>query len=350
MATWMIYGANGYSGKLILEQARKRGHRPIVAGRHPQRVLELAQSLDMPSRVFSLSDPQAAAKHLDGVDLVMHCAGPFSATAKPMLDACLAAGAHYLDITGEIEVFEMVHARDAELRQRGISAIPGVGFDVVPSDCLAAMLKDLMPDATSLTLAFMPRGGSRLSPGTAKTMVEGMATGGRVRSHGQIMTVPPAYKVRDIPFASGPAKAVTIPWGDVSTAYYSTQIPNIEVYMGVHDRQLAAMKNGRYMQWFVRIPPVMAFLKKRIEKHVPGPNAEQRAKGRTELWGEVTNDRGEKKSLRMKTPEGYQLTADSAVRAVERLLGGPPRAGALTPSMAFGKDFVKELDGVEVLE
>lgn len=350
MSNWMIYGANGYSGRLILDQALKRGHKPIVAGRHPQRVLELAQKLNLPSRVFGLSDPEVVAKQLEGVDLVLHCAGPFSATAKPMLDGCLKAGAHYLDITGEIEVFEMVHGRDAELRARGITAIPGVGFDVVPSDCLAAMLKDTLPDATSLTLAFMPRGSSRVSPGTAKTMVEGMATGGRVRSHGQIITVPAGYKVKDIPYPSGPAKSVTIPWGDVSTAYYSTRVPNIEVYMGAHERQIAAMRNGRYMQWLVKFPPVMAFLKKRIEKHVPGPNAEQRAKGRTELWGEASNDQGKRVSLKMRTPEGYDLTADSAVRAVERLLGGPPRPGAMTPSMAFGKDFVKELDGVEVLE
>lgn len=349
MATWMLYGANGYTGKLILAQARKRGHQPILAGRHPQRVLELARSLELPARVFDLKNAAATAKQLDGVDLVLNCAGPFSATAKPMLDGCLAAGAHYLDITGEIDVFEMVHGRDAEIRQRGITAIPGVGFDVVPTDCLAAMLKALLPDGTALTLAFMPRGGGP-SPGTAKTMVEGMAQGGRIREHGQLVQVPAGYKVREFAFPSGPAKAVTIPWGDVSTAYYSTQVPNIEVYMGMSERQLAAMKNTLYMKWLVKVPPVMAFLKKRIERHVPGPTAEQRDKGRTELWGEITNDSRQAYTLKMRTPEGYNLTADAAVRAVERLLGGPPRPGALTPSMAFGKDFVKELDGVEVFE
>jgi len=348
MAEWMIYGANGYTGRLITAMAQARGHAPIVAGRHPQRVLELSRATGLPSRIFDLKEPLLVARQLEGVAAVVHCAGPFSATARPMLDACLKARVHYLDITGEIDVFEMIHGRDQELRQAGVAAIPGVGFDVVPTDCLAAMLHARLPDAESLALAFIVRGGST-SPGTAKTTVEALAKGGRIRQAGLLKTVPAGYKTRQIPFPGGAAMAVSIPWGDVSTAFFSTGIPNIEVYLGMSKGAAAVTKTMGHVRWLVALPPVTNFLKRRIERHVAGPSVERRARSVTSLWGEARNSRGQAVSLRLQTPDGYTLTADSAVRAVEHLLAGPARVGALTPSRAFGADFVKELEGVELL-
>ena len=172
----MIYGANGYTGRLAARVAADRRLRPILAGRHAAAIRSLADGLGCDARVFDLHDSAVAATNLQGVAAVLHCAGPFSATSKPMLDACLRAGTHYLDITGEIAVFEDIHSRGREIRDAGIVAIPGVGFDVVPTDCLAAMLKRELPSATHLKLAFMARHG-KLSPGTAKTMVEGLPEG-----------------------------------------------------------------------------------------------------------------------------------------------------------------------------
>ena len=155
-----------------------------------------------------------------------------------MLAACLLTGTHYLDITGEIAVFEDIHSRHQELSDAGIVAIPGVGFDVVPTDCLAAMLKRELPSATHLKLAFKSRYG-KLSPGTPKTMVEGAPEGGRIRQNGRIVKVPPVHKVETIAFTESiSTTAVTIPWGDVATAYYSTGIPNIEVFVGVPETQI----------------------------------------------------------------------------------------------------------------
>src|SRR5262249_13408518 len=145
--TWMIYGANGYTGELCARRAKARGERPILAGRSAAKVSALAQELGFEHRAFDLRSP-----NLDGVSLVLHWSGPFSATSRPMVDACLASKAHYLDVTGEAEVFEAVLARDAEAKQRGVALLPGVGFDVVPSDCLAAQLKEKLPTATQLEL------------------------------------------------------------------------------------------------------------------------------------------------------------------------------------------------------
>ena len=185
---WLIYGANGYTGRLIAEEAVRRGLKPVLAGRNVEALTPLAARLGLPVRAFALDDAAALRAGLTGVGLVLHCAGPFSATAGPMLEACLDIGAHYLDITGEIDVFAHCHAQHARAQARGIVVLPGAGFDVVPTDCLAAALKRALPDATSLVLAFVGGGGP--SPGTAKTGVEGLGKGGRARIGGTVKRVP----------------------------------------------------------------------------------------------------------------------------------------------------------------
>ena len=173
---WMIYGANGYTGELIAREAAGRDLKPVLAGRTAAKVEPLAASLGLQARVFDLGDAAATSKSVEGMVLVLHCAGPFSATAAPMMAACLATHAHYLDITGEISVFEHARTLDAAARAAGIVICSGVGFDVIPTDCVAAALKAVLPDATHLALGFDSRSG--FSPGTAKTSVEGLAHGG----------------------------------------------------------------------------------------------------------------------------------------------------------------------------
>src|SRR3954465_1094021 len=214
---FLIYGANGYTGRLVAELAKQRGQAPVLAGRSADKVRPLAEELGLPWRAFPLERPD-----LRDVRLVLHCAGPFSATSRPMVDACLAARAHYLDITGEIDVFEAVLDRDGEARRQDVVLLPGTGFDVVPSDCLAALLKQRLPSATKLELAFAPLGKS--SPGTLKTSIESLPRGGMVRRGGKLVRVPPAHEVREIDFADKRRLAMSIPWGDVATAWRSTRI------------------------------------------------------------------------------------------------------------------------------
>jgi short subunit dehydrogenase-like uncharacterized protein len=347
-AKWMIYGANGYTGRLTARFAEKHNLDPILAGRLAEPIRELAAELGFESRVFDLADPAKVAANLEGVSAVLHCAGPFSTTSGPMLAGCLRAGAHYLDITGEIAVFESVHSRSQEITDAGIVAIPGVGFDVVPTDCIAAMLKRELPSATHLKLAFMSRYG-KLSPGTAKTMVEGLPEGGRIRKDGKIVRVPAAYKVESIPFTEDlSATAVTIPWGDVATAYYSTGIPNIEVFAGVPEKQIAKMKISGFMRWLLGLAPVQSFMKSQIARRVKGPTDEQRARDEMYIYGEVRDDAGRKVAMRLRTREGYTLTAESGVKATLRVLESRLAPGAYTPSMAFGADYVLELEGTRL--
>lgn len=345
---WMIYGANGYTGRLAARFAKERHLNPILGGRRTEQIRPLAHELAFESRIFDLADPTVVERNLDGVAAVLHCAGPFSATSRPMLAGCLRAKTHYLDITGEIAVFEAIHSRSEEFRTAGIVVLPGVGFDVVPTDCLAAMLKRALPSATHLKLAFKSRYG-KLSPGTTKTMVEGLPEGGRIRKDGRIVNVPAAYKIETIPFTEDlSATAVTIPWGDVSTAFYSTGIPNIEVFLGASDRQIKQLQMPGFLRRLIGLKPVQAIMKAQITTRVKGPTDEQRARDEIYLYGEVWDDAGNKVALRLRTREGYTLTAESGVTATVQVMTGSLAPGAYTPSRAFGADYVLGLEGTKL--
>lgn len=326
----VIYGANGYTGKLIAKQAIDKGYQPILAGRNQAAIEAMAKELDLPSRVFSLKFESEVAEQLADIHLVIHCAGPFSATAEPMMQACIQSKTHYTDITGEIGVFELAQSFHQQAKAAGIVLCPGVGFDVIPTDCLASLLKEKMPDATHLALGF--DSGSSMSPGTAKTSIEGVAGGGRVRINGEITQVPLAYKERQIDFGDGSKNAVTIPWGDVSTAYYSTGIPNIEVYIPISPKGAKNMRKMNWFRWLVKLKYVQNKMKQQVSKTAKGPNELQREKLRTFLWGEVTNEAGDKITGRIETCNGYQLTYIAAVEVAEFLLNNAVDGGAYTPS------------------
>lgn len=349
MSDWLIYGANGYTGELAAREAVRRGLSPILAGRSADAVSALGRELGLPFRSFPLDDPAVVRAGLVGVSAVLHCAGPFVRTSPVMVNACLATGAHYLDITGEIAVFEAVLAppKADAARRAGIALLPGVGFDVVPSDSLAARLAAALPGATELTLAFATDGGS-WSRGTAKTMIESLPHAGAVRRNGKIVPVPLAYDAREIDFGGrlGHRWAMTIPWGDVATAYHTTGIPNIRVYTGVSPGQIRRLRRLRPFLSLTGFAPVKRFLTRRVERSVTGPGPEVRASARTYLWGEVRDAAGEAVSATLETPEAYAFTAVSAVAAVERVLAGTVAPGAWTPARAFGPDFVTGLPGV----
>lgn len=344
MAGWLIYGANGYTGGLIAQEAARRGLRPTLAGRNAEALSVLAGGLGLEHRVFGLDDPVALARGIEGQSVVLHCAGPFSRTARPMADGCLKAGVHYLDITGEEGVLEALAQRGDEARAAGVMLLPGAGFDVVPSDCLAAHLKRRLPSATRLALAFQTSGG--MSRGTALTVIEGLGSGGLIRRQGRLTPVPTAYRTRSIDFGNGPVKAVTIPWGDVITAYHSTGIPDIEVYMAVPWGARVAMRLSRYAGWLLGSRPVQRWLRRRVEAGPPGPSSEQRQRGQSLLWGEASDDSGQRAVSRLRGPEAYSLTVHAALAIVRRVLAGEAPPGFQTPATAYGPDFVLELEGV----
>lgn len=340
-----MYGANGYTGRLIAEMAAGYGLQPILAGRNETALKEMSAQLGYPYLTIDLSDAEALQAALREVKLVLHAAGPFQFTARQMMEACMATGTHYLDITGEIAVFEKAKTYDAAAKKAGVMLMPGVGFDVVPTDCTAAYLKQELPDATELKLAFAMLGG-KLSHGTASTMAENMGDGGAVRENGIIVRKPLGHKGMWVDFGKKNIFVMCIPWGDVSTAFTTTGIPNIETYAAASPKTFRMLKWQFLYNWLLRTSFMRKQAKKKISKQPAGPSPEMRAKARSFVWGEVSNAAGAKKSVRMECPEGYTLTAISSLIITRKVLAGDLAPGYQTPAGAYGAGLVLEIPGV----
>jgi short subunit dehydrogenase-like uncharacterized protein len=348
VSDFLLYGANGYTGRVIIERALEAGLRPLLAGRNATELKALADEHALDHRAFGLDVGRALDEALSQVGVVLHAAGPFAHTSAPMVEACMRTRTHYVDIAGELEIFERLQRESGRARDAGIMLLPGAGFDVVPTDLLSAHLKRRLPGATHLRLAFYVRGGS-ISRGTLTTMVENMGRGGAVRVDGQITRVPPAWRTRVVDFGFGtrPVSVTTIPWGDVSTAYHSTGIPNVEVYARAGAAQRRMLTATRVLKKPLGWSPVQRVLKWWIRALVTGPSADQRRRAVSLIHGEAWDDAGGRVESRMRTPEGYALTAMTSVEVVRRVLSGDVKAGFQTPSLAYGADWILGLAGVQ---
>jgi short subunit dehydrogenase-like uncharacterized protein len=342
--TLLIYGANGYTGELISRLAVARGLRPVLAGRNAERVRGLAAELSLPFRVFGLDEDAAIDAGLADVAVVLHCAGPFSETAAPMVASCLRRGVHYLDITGEIVVFEALARLDTAARAAGVMLLPGAGFDVVPTDCLAAHLHGRLPSATHLVLAVLSLGG--ISRGTLTTLLHNADRLGMVRRDGRIVSVPAGAKTRAFDFGRGPVTCVNVQWGDVATAFHSTGIPNIEVYFALPAGVRNLARASHYVRPILAAAPVQRLARALVHAGVSGPDAATREHGLAVIHGEVWDDAGWQAGARLRTPEGYQLTTQTALALAERVLAGQAVPGFQTPSRLCGPDFILEFAGV----
>ncbi|MCH8318565.1 MAG: saccharopine dehydrogenase NADP-binding domain-containing protein [Bacteroidetes bacterium] len=379
-STFLIYGCNGYTGKLITEMAVKRGLKPILAGRSKDKVEELAKQYSLDHLVFDLEDEEKIEKALNGrVKAVLHCAGPFSRTAKKMVKACLKT-CHYIDITGEMIIFEALQSYDKAAKEKGIMILPGAGYDVVPSDCLALYLKNKMPSAKHLELAIMTRGGG-ISHGTAKSIIENISKKSAIRLDGKILKVPHAYASRhdiSFPFRNVMSKSqkrhdissddisknytgVTVPLGDLFSAYISTGIPNITTYFIVKPAMIKWMKLINYFGWLFANPLIHNFAKNRITQNQPGPTEEQRNTAQSYVWGEVgsvdsrqlTVGNKEKSNIIravLKLPDAYTLTALTSLKIIEKILSGNFKPGYQTPATAYGEELIMEIEGVERMD
>lgn len=336
----MIYGATGYTGKLVAAEAARQNLNVILAGRSEDKVKAVATPLNLPYRAFDLSDNARIVESIADCAVVLHIAGPFSATSAPMVKACLEAKVHYLDITGEIAVFEGCAAQDQAAKDAGIMIMPGTGFDVIPSDCLAKYVGEQMTDATSLKIFISGLGGA--SQGTMKSAVESLGKKTLVRRGGKIVETDHLSAERD--FGSGVKPCAAISWGDVSTAFYSTGIPDIEVYFEAQGPIASMSKMGPVTRAILRQGFVQNFIKGRIDKMPAGPTDEERAAGYTVLLGEATNAKGEKFTARLQTPDGYTLTMISGLEVAKRARAGDFEAGFQTPSNVYGADFILEFD------
>jgi short subunit dehydrogenase-like uncharacterized protein len=348
--SFLLYGANGYTGELIARHATQYNLQPILAGRREEVLKPLAAKLNYPYKVFDVNDQPVLLAALKEVKVVINAAGPFQFTAKQIIEACLQTATHYLDINGDISVFEMIRSYDTAAKQAGIMLLPGAGFDVVPTDCTALLLKKLLPDAISLKLAFATLGGG-LSHGTATTMVSKLGEGGAVRKNGKIIYDPLGKKGMWVDFSTnGEIKKIfvmTIPWGDVATAYYTTGIPDIESYTGISPKIYRLLKLQSLFNWLLRTNFIRKLIKKKIDKRAAGPTDEQRSKAMSLIWGQVTNSKREIATVRMSTPDGYTLSMYATLLITQKVLQGNFKTGYHTPASAYGEDLIMEVPDVK---
>lgn len=343
---WLIYGAYGYTGELIAREAKKRGMTPVLAGRNPEMLNYLAKELDLEARVFPIGGKMA--ENLSDIALVLHCAGPFQKTSPPMIEACLETGADYLDITGEISVFEHSFAQNAKAKNENITICSGAGFDVIPTDCTALKLKEEMPDAVSIALGFDSDSG--ISPGTYKTMIQGMGSGSAERREGKVVSVPIGSQRRKIDFGRGERSAMGIPWGDVSTAFHTTGIPNISTWIPMKKSRIIGARLLSPAGSIIALPFIQKRLEKWVSLRVSGPDEELRKGAPAYIWGEARNAEGAVTSVRIKTANVYDLTVYGSLEVVSRLLNGDYPSGAHTPASLFGSDLVESLPESEKFE
>lgn len=332
---WMIYGANGYTGELLANEAIKRGHKPILAGRSTGKLIPLAKSLNLDFLIFDLEDKNRVYRNIRDFDLVFNSAGPYKYTNDPMVKSCLKAGVNYLDITGELPIMEKNFTYDQQARDQDMTVISGVGFDVVPTDCMAKYVSEKIINPTHLEIGIAALGGA--SAGTVKTMLEYSSIGTLIRKDGQLVK-PLEKETRKIRFLDKERKVSPVSWGDLSTAYRSTGIPNIITYFPFLKMtgSLKSQSNDKKSKEFD--------LKERIkwvEQNIHGPDEKTRLRSRSQIWVHAFNERGDDSQAWLETMEGYRFTAIAGIRSVEKVFELEPK-GVLTPSLAFGTDFILE--------
>lgn len=345
----VIYGAYGYTGKLVSELASQQGRKVLLAGRRKEPLAQLAQSLNLPCQTADLEDATSLDALLQQAPVVLHCAGPFSRTARQMAAACLRTGTHYLDITGELAVFEHLYSLDAAARQANIQLMPGVGFDVVPTDCVANRLKADLPDATELELAFVTVGGG-ISHGTLTSTIERLGTSGAERRNGHLVPVRMGKHGRWITFGTKKRFVISIPWGDLFTAWVSTGIPNITTFTGASPKLYPWLRFLPLLNPILRTSWFRGMLQKRVDAKVYGPSPEQNQKGYAMVYGSVRNASGQQRELRLRVNETYRLTAETALLIAQKVASGNWKAGFRTPAQQFGSGLIAEVEGCKWVE
>jgi short subunit dehydrogenase-like uncharacterized protein len=350
----LIYGATGFTGRLIVQEALKQGLRPIVAGRNQKLVEDLAKRLGLEARVFSLEGPQPeVVRALEGVGVVVHAAGPFVFTSKPMVDACLKAGIHYVDITGELPVFDAIYARDAEAKAANVALVPGGGYDIVPTDCLALFATQQVDAPVELRIAI--HGNTDPTSGTMKSMLEQMANP-EVRvtvDQGVRKPCPLGSDVRTFTFGKRSLSTLHAPLADLAAAPRTTGVSTVGTYLSMPPRAIAAARRWGWLgQRLLRVGFIKSYARQWAENKFRGPSVVQQSDSRSYATVQVTNQAGKSRSYGLTLPEPYALTAMTSVGLALRLLDSshPRPAGALTPAQLMGADFILTLPNTERYE
>ncbi len=344
----LIYGATGYTGRLIAGRLRDAQINGVVAGRAPDRVRALAEELGVAGRAVTIDEPNRLDEALEEIDVVINAASPFAQTAPALIESCLRTKTHYLDITGELPVFRTAFAYDEDARKRGIMIMPGAALGVVASDCLAVQVAALVPNAKYLRIALLrpdsfSRGTFRAALGLASSRVS-------IRRNGRMISLPVGRLQRTFDFGEGEKDSVAVSWADVFTAYFSTGIRNIETYFEADFASRALYHFGAPLVDAIQLEPARSLINAVAGVLPEGPLEARRRSERCVIVAEAEDSWRQRRSLRLKTPDGYSFTAEAATAIAGRILRGDFICGFQTPATAYGPDLVFDFHGTERLE
>lgn len=345
---WLIYGATGYTGKLIAQEAVKQGQRPVLAGRSARKLQPIAEELGLKWVAVELTDKTALEAALAGVELVLNAAGPFGPISQPLVQACIDKGVNYLDIANELSSYQLMLSFDREAQERGIALISGVGFGTTATNFLAKQAVQLLPDANQMEVGIAPYNyTTEPATGVEKTALEVIAGGGKVYKEGKLVSIPLGHDRKFLTLPDGTTRSMlSSPLGDLIAAQLLTGVPNVTSYL-----ELSLSDTSRRLmpliQTLLKIRWLRRFLQKQIDQKaaksvgVVKPFEQKQSYA----WVKVSNSQGKELELWLETGEGYEYTARSSLKAVERVFEMRPK-GALTPAQAFEPDFAEKIEGV----
>ncbi len=343
MPSLLVYGATGYSGGLIVQQAVARGLKPVIAGRDQRAIASMAAACGLEWITARVDQPEQLRSMMASATVLLNAAGPFAATSIPLIEACIATGTHYLDITGDVNTIEPVARwHDAAVRG-GVMLMPAAGFDVVASDCLLAHVARRLPGATALKLGFDKSEPSSI--GSLKTILEMSGQGVLVRREEKLMRVAPGSLAYDFDYGRGPQVSLAVNLADVSSAFFSTGIPNVETYMRATPQVWGAMIANQCWGWMLAAPPWQEFMKVHVDWFARDPSPQERSAGWGVLVAEASDANGRVVRSRLNTGDVYSFTAMSAIRVADRCLAGEWKPGFQTPSQMYGPDFALSFGG-----
>lgn len=345
---FLIYGVTGYTGKLVIRECVKLGLRPVIAGRNEAKLKLLASEFQLDYRCFTLDTAAEIDKHISGFRLVLHCAGPYQLTLKPMVEACLRCNVHYADITGDVDLLQWVKSKQEEAVSKGILLLCGAGFDLVPTDCVANQLHSKMPDATVLEIAFSLEGAG-VSHGTFSSMVLNLGNPGWVRIGGALTREPLGHRGRHFSFGSHKRFCISVPWGDLVTAYESTGIPTIYTFSAANGFAYVMLKNQYLFNAILRSRIFKSVLKWYGDKFITGPSETLNSNGKSLIYGKVQNQAGDICEAILQCPESYEFTARSCAVIAKKILNETIKPGFQTPAGMFGANLVMEIEGCNYL-
>jgi len=328
MTTLMIYGAAGYTGRMVCANARAAGTEFVIGGR-PQdeaKFATLASALGVQYRLFAIDDLAGARAALTDTAALLNCAGPFLRTAEPLMKACISAGAHYLDIAAELDSYRLAEILDKDASAAGVMLLPGSGGSVAMLGSLASHAAKRVVAPSSLCIALHVAGA--FSRGSAISASENLAVQCLRRTDG-ILVERSADEAREFDFGNGPAISFPVTLPDVMTIWHTTQIPNIETFVHVSE---GAFPDGA------------------IAAMADGPTLEQRESNRYRASVEVTGQDGKTFRSILDTVNGYTFTALAAAEAARRVLAGETCPGFQTPVGLFGDGFAETIADTSITD